>query len=97
MLHSNLKSDQDRIAFGPAKVGYRKVILSTNIAESSVTIPDVRYVINFCLTKRCTVDIDTNLEYLSLQWISQAEFKQRTGRAGRVQDGKVGWTCGENV
>ena len=46
----------------------RKIILSTNIAESSVTISDIQYVIDFCLTKNLMCDMETNDVYLKLQW-----------------------------
>jgi len=51
LLHSTLKIEMDHPAFKKAKDGRRKVILATNIAESSITIPDVCYVIDLCLIK----------------------------------------------
>lgn len=48
-LHSSLAPDDQREAFKPSEV--TKIILATNIAESSITLPDVKYVIDFCLTK----------------------------------------------
>lgn len=79
----------EREIFNEAKPGYRKIILSTNIAESSISIPDARYIIDFGLTKRNSVDKDTNVSMLKLSWCSQAEITQRAGRVGRFQTGKV--------
>ena len=69
--------------------GKRKVIVATNIAESSITIPDVKYVIDFLLTKELYYDPASRSESLQLQWCSKASAKQRAGRAGRVADGIV--------
>lgn len=71
------------------KPGYRKIVLSTNIAESSITVPDVRFVIDFGLFKESYFDPDTNLESLRLEWCSRANLDQRKGRAGRVRSGYV--------
>lgn len=68
---------------------YRKIILSTNMAESSVTIPDVSYVIDFCMTKKLISDPATNYSSLQLQWASKSSCEQRKGRAGRVKAGRV--------
>ncbi|KAK7805892.1 hypothetical protein U0070_009106 [Myodes glareolus] len=63
------------------------IILSTNIAESSVTVPDVKYVIDFCLTRTLVCDEDTNYQSLRLSWASKTSCDQRKGRAGRVSKG----------
>ena len=52
--------------------GRRKVIVATNIAESSITIPDVKYVVDFLLTKEVTYDPVSKSEALQLQWTSKA-------------------------
>ncbi|KAJ8674355.1 hypothetical protein QAD02_005617 [Eretmocerus hayati] len=89
ILHSSIThEEQARIFAKPAK-GYRRVILSTNIAESSITIEDVKYVIDFCLTKQLVTDPNTNFQCLELTWASKANCDQRAGRAGRVMDGRV--------
>ncbi|CAF1398035.1 unnamed protein product [Adineta steineri] len=87
-LHSELAMDDQMNIFTPAKSTYRKIILATNIAESSITIPDVRYVIDFCLTKEMVCDPETNYSCLQLVWASKANCDQRRGRAGRVAHGK---------
>ena len=78
-----------RLAFVPPGHGKRKIILATNIAESSLTIPDVAYVIDFCLTKVLRADPETQYTRLHLEWADRAALTQRTGRAGRVRNGRV--------
>eukprot|EP00075_Anas_platyrhynchos_P024477 XP_027313730.1 ATP-dependent RNA helicase TDRD9 [Anas platyrhynchos] len=64
-----------------------QIILSTNIAESSVTVPDVKYVIDFCLIRTLVCDEETNYQSLRLRWASKTNCYQRKGRAGRVSNG----------
>ena len=64
----------------------RKVILATNIAETSVTIPNIRYVVDSGKFKSRKV-MPTGMESLMVESVSQAQAKQRTGRAGRVSSG----------
>jgi len=88
-LHSSIPVEEHRLIFKKAEVGQRKIILSTNIAESSITIPDIVYVIDFCLTKNIQADQDTNYPQLVMEWASKQQCVQRMGRAGRVQEGRV--------
>jgi ATP-dependent RNA helicase TDRD9 len=88
-LHSSLTSDHMIKAFQKPKPGVRKIILSTNIAESSLTVPDVNYVVDFCLTKMMVVNETTKFSTLSLQWASHDNCIQRAGRVGRVANGRV--------
>ena len=74
-----------RLVFLPPELNQRKIILSTNIAESSITIPDVEYVIDFCLTKILMADPETNYVSLKLHWADRNSLVQRKGRAGRVR------------
>lgn len=60
-----------------------KGILSTNIAETSVTIDGVRFIVDSGKVKEMNFDAGTGLSRLSEFWISQSSAKQRTGRAGR--------------
>ena len=68
--------------------GMRKIILATNVAESSITIPDVTYVIDFCLTKKLNANKETNYVSLQLEWADRDSCKQRRGRCGRVGPGR---------
>ncbi|KAE8717060.1 hypothetical protein F3Y22_tig00110065pilonHSYRG00307 [Hibiscus syriacus] len=67
--------------------GYRKIVLATNIAESSITIDDVVYVIDCGKAKETSYDALNKLACLLPSWISKASARQRQGRAGRVQPG----------
>ncbi|KAM4663498.1 ATP-dependent RNA helicase TDRD9 [Discoglossus pictus] len=86
-LHSSITLDEQNFVFMTPVLGYRKIILSTNIAESSITVPDVKYVIDFCLTKTLVCDEETNYQSLRLCWASKTNCDQRKGRAGRVSKG----------
>ncbi|XP_070776590.1 ATP-dependent RNA helicase TDRD9 [Enoplosus armatus] len=86
-LHSTVTLEEQNGVFLFPVPGYRKVILSTNIAESSVTVPDVKYVIDFCLARHLVCDQDTNFQSLRLTWASKTNCNQRRGRAGRVSKG----------
>ncbi|XP_021099398.1 putative ATP-dependent RNA helicase TDRD9 isoform X3 [Heterocephalus glaber] len=86
-LHSSVTLEEQNNIFLSPVPGYRKIILSTNIAESSVTVPDVKYVIDFCLTRTLVCDEDTNYQSLRLSWASKTSCDQRKGRAGRVSKG----------
>ncbi|XP_030761090.1 probable ATP-dependent RNA helicase spindle-E [Sitophilus oryzae] len=88
-LHSSLPNDEQAKAFKPSPKGFRKIILSTNIAESSITVADIGYVIDFCLTKVMTVADFTNYMCLKLEWASHVNCDQRAGRVGRTCDGRV--------
>ncbi|NXA46282.1 TDRD9 helicase, partial [Nothocercus julius] len=86
-LHSTVTLEEQNNVFLSPVPGYRKIILSTNIAESSLTVPDVKYVIDFCLTRTLVCDEDTNYQSLRLCWASKTNCNQRKGRAGRVSKG----------
>ncbi|XP_067847822.1 ATP-dependent RNA helicase TDRD9 [Heptranchias perlo] len=86
-LHSSVTLEEQNNVFLTPVPGYRKIILSTNIAESSVTVSDVKYVIDFCLTRILVCDEDTNYQSLRLSWASKMSCNQRKGRAGRVSKG----------
>ncbi|XP_033109458.1 ATP-dependent RNA helicase DHX30-like [Anneissia japonica] len=87
-LHSNFSiAEQQEIFKRPAE-GVRKIVLATNIAETSITINDVVYVINIGNHKEQGYNSDLGVSCLDLQWISQANVRQRKGRAGRCQPGE---------
>ena len=69
--------------------GMRKLILSTNIAESSVTLPGVDIVIDYGICKEMHWDSATELQSLDEEWCSHDSLKQRAGRTGRVGPGTV--------
>jgi ATP-dependent RNA helicase DHR2 len=75
-------------AFAPTPPGSRKVILATNIAETSVTVPGVRFVIDPGLQKRRKFNAQLGIETLQIYPISKSSAAQRTGRAGREAPGK---------
>ncbi|GFR98538.1 ATP-dependent RNA helicase DHX36 [Elysia marginata] len=87
-LHSSLQHSDQRRVFKNAPNGVRKIILSTNIAETSVTINDVVYVVDCGKVKEKTFDALSSLTMLKSNWISKASALQRKGRAGRCQAGK---------
>ncbi|KAL4711140.1 hypothetical protein ACJJTC_009511 [Scirpophaga incertulas] len=86
-LHSTLSSEEQAVVFKKPKPGTRKIVLSTNIAETSVTIDDCVFVIDCGRMKEKRFDSNRNMESLDLVWVSRANAKQRRGRAGRVMPG----------
>ncbi|XP_031779462.1 3'-5' RNA helicase YTHDC2 [Nasonia vitripennis] len=87
ILHSNMQTSDQKRVFRPSPQGTRKIILSTNIAETSITIDDVVYVIDSGKVKEKSFDAISGVCMLRSNWISQACAKQRKGRAGRCQKG----------
>ncbi|KAL5124688.1 DExH-box ATP-dependent RNA helicase DExH1 [Glycine soja] len=79
--------DLRKIVSGKTIVVRRKIVLATNIAESSITIDDVVYVIDWGKAKETSYDALNKLACLLPSWISKASAHQRRGRAGRVQPG----------
>ncbi|XP_055626339.1 probable ATP-dependent RNA helicase spindle-E [Toxorhynchites rutilus septentrionalis] len=88
-LHSSFTTEEQAQVFVRPGPDQRKVILSTNIAESSITVPDIGYVIDFCLHRLQFTDTTTNLTSLRTEWAAQSNCIQRAGRAGRVMNGRV--------
>lgn len=88
-LHSTIPHEEQQMIFRPIANGARKIILATNIAESSITVPDVRFVIDFCLAKQLITDSATNVTALQMVWAAKNNLRQRSGRAGRVMNGRV--------
>lgn len=87
-VHSKLPSAMQKKIFNRPPAGVRKVILATNIAETSLTIDDVVYVIDPGLCNEMHYDEKLNVCTFGTHWISQANAMQRSGRAGRVQAGE---------
>lgn len=86
-LHSMVPMVEQKKVFKRPPPGSRKIVLSTNIAETSVTIDDVVYVIDSGRMKEKNYDPYNNVSTLHSSWISKASAKQREGRAGRCQAG----------
>jgi ATP-dependent RNA helicase DHX36 len=87
-LHSSLRDDESQDGvFRPVPEGCRKIILSTNIAETSVTIPDVQHVVDSGTLREKWYSQETHITQLRCTWISKSSSKQRAGRAGRVRNG----------
>ncbi|XP_059445205.1 pre-mRNA-splicing factor ATP-dependent RNA helicase DEAH10-like isoform X2 [Corylus avellana] len=87
-IFSALPSEKQMRVFAPAPAGFRKVILATNIAETSVTIPGIRYVIDPGFVKARSYDPVKGMESLIIVPTSKAQALQRSGRAGREGPGK---------
>uniref|UniRef100_A0A0C9RKH2 RNA helicase n=1 Tax=Fopius arisanus TaxID=64838 RepID=A0A0C9RKH2_9HYME len=87
--HSTLPLYDQKLIFEPPIAGVRKIILATSIAETSITIEDVVYVIDCGRIKVKRYDVVKKLENLACEWMSKANGKQRKGRAGRVQNGEI--------
>lgn len=89
LLHSSMKTEDQKNVFKPVIQGVRKIILSTNIAESSITIDDLSFVIDSGREKQKSYDAISHSSSLRVQWISKASANQRKGRAGRLRNGVV--------
>jgi len=86
-LHGELDLNAQRAAIEPAPKGIRKVVLATNIAETSLTIDGVRVVIDAGLARVPRFDPGSGMTRLDTQRISRASATQRAGRAGRLEPG----------
>ena len=89
ILHSSVPKEEQDLVMLPAQQGRCKIILSTNIAESSITIPDVRVVLDLGLQRSITFDDKRRMSALTRTWYSQSSATQRAGRAGRVAPGRI--------
>lgn len=85
-LYANLNKDEQERAILPSSK--RKIVLSTNIAETSLTIEGIRIVVDSGLERVSKFDPSSGMERLVTQKISRASAEQRTGRAGRLGEGK---------
>ncbi len=86
-LYGALPLEQQQKAIQPAAPGRRKVVLATNIAETSLTIEGIRLVVDSGLERVARYDVRNGLTRLATQRISQASMVQRAGRAGRLEPG----------
>jgi ATP-dependent helicase HrpB len=97
-LYGDLDREAQDAAIRPAPGGERKVVLATNIAETSLTIEGIRVVIDGGLERRARFDPRSGMSRLETQRISQASADQRRGRAGRLAPGVCYrlWTAAEH-
>ena len=86
-LHSTLTAEEQKRAFSKPASGVRKVVMSTNIAETSITIDDCVFVIDAGKVRETRFNPKTRTSALETAWVSRASAKQRRGRAGRVKPG----------
>eukprot|EP00891_Asterochloris_glomerata_P002796 jgi/Astpho2/2796/Aster-00965 len=87
-VYSSLPSEQQTRIFEPAPPGTRKVVIATNIAEASLTIDGIYYVVDPGFSKQKVYNSKIGMDSLVVSPISQASAKQRAGRAGRTGPGK---------
>ncbi|EME41441.1 hypothetical protein DOTSEDRAFT_73756 [Dothistroma septosporum NZE10] len=87
LLHSAVPPAEQREVIDPPPPGRRKIILATNIAETSITVPDVKYVVDAGKLREKKYDQVTRITKLQCTWASNSNVRQRAGRAGRVQEG----------
>ncbi|WCJ40101.1 DExH-box ATP-dependent RNA helicase DExH3 [Euphorbia peplus] len=86
--HGSMASSEQRLIFDKPQDGVRKIVLATNMAETSITIPDAVFVVDCGKAKETSYDALNNTPCLLPSWISKAAARQRRGRAGRVQPGE---------
>ncbi|KAH7914726.1 P-loop containing nucleoside triphosphate hydrolase protein [Hygrophoropsis aurantiaca] len=87
-IYSALPSEVQSRVFEPTPPGARKVVIATNVAETSLTIPGIYYVIDPGFSKQNAYDPRLGMDSLVVMPISQAQARQRSGRAGRTGPGK---------
>ena len=88
LLHSSISSDEQKKVLSAGKQGTPRVILSSAIAETSITVPDVSVVIDSGLSRLVKMNVATGMERLVTERESEFSAAQRAGRAGRVKAGK---------
>ncbi|MGI9155230.1 MAG: ATP-dependent RNA helicase HrpA [Marmoricola sp.] len=84
-LYSRLSAAEQHRVF--AAHGRRRVVLATNVAETSLTVPGIRYVVDTGLARISRYSVRTKVQRLPIEPVSQASANQRAGRCGRVADG----------
>ncbi|CDU23490.1 related to ATP-dependent RNA helicase [Sporisorium scitamineum] len=89
ILHSTVPVQDQQAVFEPVRLkGLRRIILATNIAETSITIPDVVYVVDTGRVKEKRFDPERHLSSLVSAWVGTSNLNQRAGRAGRHRAGE---------
>ena len=87
-IYAALPSDIQSRVFEPAPAGARKLVIATNVAETSLAIPGIHYVIDPGFVKQSMYDTRVGIDSSVVMLISQAQARQRSGRAGRTGPGK---------
>ncbi|KAK0386054.1 hypothetical protein NLU13_5891 [Sarocladium strictum] len=87
-MYAGLSTEEQNRVFDPAPPGARKVVIATNIAEASITVDGIVYVIDPGFVKQKAYDPKLGMDSLVVTPISQAQANQRAGRAGRTKPGK---------
>lgn len=87
VLHGGLPLDEQDVALSPAQVGTRKVVLSTSLAETSLTVEGVRVVVDSGLSRLTRFNVAAGMAQLRTVRVSRASAEQRRGRAGRTAPG----------
>ncbi|OWZ06755.1 ATP-dependent RNA helicase [Phytophthora megakarya] len=86
-LYSLLPNDEQMKVFDTPPENHRLVVVATNVAETSLTIPGIKYVVDAGRTKERVFDLANGISSFEVQWISKASADQRAGRAGRTGPG----------
>ncbi|TDW29369.1 DUF3418 domain-containing protein [Cryobacterium psychrophilum] len=88
-LYGRLSSSDQHKVFQPSKVAgvRRRIVLATNVAETSLTVPGIRYVIDAGTARISRYSVRSKVQRLPIEAISQASGNQRSGRSGRTSDG----------
>jgi ATP-dependent helicase HrpA len=84
-LYARLSVDEQQRVFAPSQG--RRIVLATNVAETSLTVPGIRYVIDSGLARIKRYSVRNKTTLLAIEKVSRASADQRAGRCGRVQDG----------
>lgn len=87
-LHANLSPQEQTRVFKQVPPNVRKIVVATNVAETSITIDGIVYVIDAGRVKETQYDVSNNMMRLVETWASRASCKQRRGRAGRTRPGE---------
>ena len=88
VLHGRLQPEEQQLVFEPTPKWKRKIVFATNSAETSITIPNIKYVIDSGMVKEKHYDREKNASLLKIGPVNKSSAEQRMGRAGRTQPGK---------